>query len=392
MAPMVKDAPACAAADGVQDQSSEPQLGCIDAWQGDATAVPYAVSCQWPMPMPMPMVQSLPSWSSPVWPQMPQLPPGTYFVSPQGSYCLVAPINVNVSAAGLLEALAPKSDAELPAANSTGDSEEQRSTSAEEHESPRMPMEEPMHVMPQGDLAPCGRFKDEMQDELELSPQSESGEAGDETTDELDLEELESAFHDEIAMMNGREMGQEILAMLWERPSRNSRKRSKRTQYEESVMSVETTSRSSRSAKQRLCCNFILRMGSDYVPTIIGKGGINTRSIHEETGCKVRVRGRGSGHKEQHSNQEAPTNLMLAVTSEASNKEGFISAVYLGIRLLWAVDKRFQYDCKMWGIHSSSPAFYISMEDKDLKAELAEVLGRDFTELPDTDEIGERRG
>ena len=111
-----------------------------------------------------------------VWPQMPQLPPGTYFVSPQGSYCLVAPINVNVSAAGLLEAsnqrvqqkvtqepfgcgrswalctcfhgpiieyqelssrhtrpflfetcdlsmaeaLAPKSDAELPAANSTG--------------------------------------------------------------------------------------------------------------------------------------------------------------------------------------------------------------------------------------------------------------------------------
>ena len=106
------------------------------------------------------------------------------------------------------------------------------------------------------------------------------------------------------------------------------------------------------------------------------------------------------------------------MTSEASNKEGFISAVYLGIRLLWAaawtalgngvpvllqhltcdsvsatkVDKRFQYDCKMWGIHSSSPAFYISMEDKDLKAELAEVLGRDFTELPDTDEIGERRG
>lgn len=39
-------------------------------------------------------------------------------------------------------------------------------------------------------------------------------------------------------------------------------------------------------------------------------------AIYESTGCKVRVRGRGSGHLEQSTQAEAPTPLMLAVTAE----------------------------------------------------------------------------
>lgn len=55
-----------------------------------------------------------------------------------------------------------------------------------------------------------------------------------------------------------------------------------------------------RRAGKRFCCNFILSMDSRHVPMVIGKGGENTKAIYMATGCKIRVRGRGSGHKALH--------------------------------------------------------------------------------------------
>ncbi|CAE7191541.1 unnamed protein product [Symbiodinium microadriaticum] len=118
-------------------------------------------------------------------------------------------------------------------------------------------------------------------------------------------------------------------------------------------------------------------MGSDYVPAIIGRCGTNTKSIYEETGCKVRVRGRGSGHKEQGSNKEAPTSLMLAVTAEATNSDGFCRAVAMSLSLLKEVEQRYLYD-HWWP--PESQRFTIHMEHDDLKAVLAEELGESFLE------------
>ncbi|CAE7600613.1 Dnah7 [Symbiodinium natans] len=202
------------------------------------------------------------------------------------------------------------------------------------------------------------------------------------------LQLLHNAFQSDMAAMeNGRKMGQEILKLLQQAedldepleepaPLKVSRTSRRKTRHRD-----DFTDTSSRGGNPRLCCNFILAMGREYVPTIIGRGGANTKSIHEETGCKVRVRGRGSGHLEQQSNEEAPTNLMLAVTAEPGNKEGFIQAVAKSLLLLWNVDERYQQDCRRCGVRPSSPSFYISVENEDVKMELAEVFGKEFTTL-----------
>jgi hypothetical protein len=73
----------------------------------------------------------------------------------------------------------------------------------------------------------------------------------------------------------------------------------------------------------RLWCHFyldpsMLEPGFDLVKKIIGRGGCNTRGIFDATQTKVRVRGKGSGHKEQHNGREAPVPLMIALAAPQS--------------------------------------------------------------------------
>lgn len=104
------------------------------------------------------------------------------------------------------------------------------------------------------------------------------------------------------------------------------------------------------------------------VPMLIGQGGLHMRSIHVATGAKLRIRGRGSGHKE-HLNikgtwVEAPVPLMLAITIDTSPgyTKKFRAAVEGAICLLNQVKERFKNFCEQLGCPSNldlDPMFYI---------------------------------
>merc|ERR1712118_22477 len=57
---------------------------------------------------------------------------------------------------------------------------------------------------------------------------------------------------------------------------------------------------------------------------LIGRGGENTRSIADETGAKLRVRGKGSGHLEGPDNIESDDPLMLCIS--CSDRESYEEA------------------------------------------------------------------
>jgi hypothetical protein len=52
---------------------------------------------------------------------------------------------------------------------------------------------------------------------------------------------------------------------------------------------------------------------------LIGRGGENTKTVNARTGAKVRIRGKGSGHREVRELKEAPVPLMVAITSDAAD-------------------------------------------------------------------------
>mmetsp|Transcript_48389 Transcript_48389/g.115059 ORF Transcript_48389/g.115059 Transcript_48389/m.115059 type:complete len:405 (+) Transcript_48389:127-1341(+) len=78
------------------------------------------------------------------------------------------------------------------------------------------------------------------------------------------------------------------------------------------------------------------------IKKIIGTKGSNTSYIHQETGAKVRVRGRGSGHAEWDDGSEADVPLMLAVTLPWSDPRNFHQAIRLSMDLLEDVERKFQ--------------------------------------------------
>ena len=94
----------------------------------------------------------------------------------------------------------------------------------------------------------------------------------------------------------------------------------------------------------RLWCHiFLNKRHPDFelVPMLIGRFGCNMREIYEATNAKIRVRGRGSGHKEVEGNKEAPVPLMVAVTSENGQLGKFRTAVEMTIRKLRDIQEMF---------------------------------------------------
>lgn len=137
-----------------------------------------------------------------------------------------------------------------------------------------------------------------------------------------------------------------------------------------------------RLPPRRWCC-FYLRMGDapgfDLVPMIIGRQGRNTRSIAEQTGAKVRVRGHGSGHLELSSGREAPAPLMLVVATESENRRGFHLAVDRAAELLRQVEVRYVKHCQAAGLVANTPAFTLGPLSDVLFEELKAACR---TELP----------
>ena len=98
----------------------------------------------------------------------------------------------------------------------------------------------------------------------------------------------------------------------------------------------------------RLWCHIFLNKRHDdfdLVPMLIGRGGKNTRDIYDITGAKIRIRGRGSNHKEIEGIREAPVPLMVAVTSDGANASKFSQAVDMMIAKLNEANKTFAQFC-----------------------------------------------
>ena len=104
------------------------------------------------------------------------------------------------------------------------------------------------------------------------------------------------------------------------------------------------------------------------VPMLIGQGGVHMRRIHIATGAKLRIRGRGSGHKEHLDAKgllvEAPVPLMLAITiaTAPGHTKKFRDAVNSAICLLDEITERFKTFCEQLGCPTNletDPMFYI---------------------------------
>mmetsp|Transcript_50492 Transcript_50492/g.146524 ORF Transcript_50492/g.146524 Transcript_50492/m.146524 type:complete len:362 (+) Transcript_50492:140-1225(+) len=111
----------------------------------------------------------------------------------------------------------------------------------------------------------------------------------------------------------------------------------------------------------RYWCHIFLYKGHpdfDLVPMLIGKGGCNMRDIYLATKAKIRVRGRGSGHLEVDGKREAPVPLMVAVTANKTDADGFKLAIQMTLVRLKAVDEQFHMFCKTRGFQAPASQLF----------------------------------
>mmetsp|Transcript_58184 Transcript_58184/g.138541 ORF Transcript_58184/g.138541 Transcript_58184/m.138541 type:complete len:518 (+) Transcript_58184:141-1694(+) len=101
--------------------------------------------------------------------------------------------------------------------------------------------------------------------------------------------------------------------------------------------------------------------GFDLVPMFIGRSGCNVKKIAEATGAKLRIRGKGSGHKEGPDGEEAPVPLMVAVTTDKTDAEHFREAVRMTLVELQRVSQRFDEFIAKNNKQFSGPYFSIAV-------------------------------
>eukprot|EP00930_Biecheleria_cincta_P026585 TRINITY_DN1871_c0_g3_i1.p1 TRINITY_DN1871_c0_g3~~TRINITY_DN1871_c0_g3_i1.p1 ORF type:complete len:622 (-),score=121.01 TRINITY_DN1871_c0_g3_i1:206-2071(-) len=129
--------------------------------------------------------------------------------------------------------------------------------------------------------------------------------------------------------------------------------------------------------RQRLWAHIYLHMqleGFDLVPRLIGRSGCNMRKIAEATGAKVRIRGRGSGHMEIEGKAEAPTPLMVAVTTDHADPSMFRKSIEMTIKELKAVEGRFHAFCQKQGHVHVGPCYSIGVLQPNATEALAGLL------------------
>jgi len=147
----------------------------------------------------------------------------------------------------------------------------------------------------------------------------------------------------------------------------------KSSQVAELTMSTTTK----KECKRRLWAHIYLDMqepGFDLVPKLIGRNGCNMKNIFEQTRAKVRVRGRGSLHFEPASHMEAPTPLMIAVTTEYGERCMFRKAIQMTLRLLKAVEHSFTTFCAIRGHQFIGPGYSIGLCCNAVSEMLKEVF------------------
>ena len=143
----------------------------------------------------------------------------------------------------------------------------------------------------------------------------------------------------------------------------------------------ESEERKPRSRRARLWAHIYLRMqqdGFDLVPRLIGRKGCNMRRIAEQTSAKVRIRGQGSGHLEIDGKYEAPTPLMIAVTTDHADPQMFKQAMQMTLKVLKAVEGCYHAFCTRNGIEHSGPCYCVGF----LQPKAQEALGSLLDSVP----------
>jgi len=108
---------------------------------------------------------------------------------------------------------------------------------------------------------------------------------------------------------------------------------------------------------------------------LIGRGGKNMRKIYTATNAKIRVRGRGSGHLEVDGKKEAPVPLMVAVTANKADADGFKLAVEMTLANLKDVGESFEQFCHQRGLEPpKEPVYSIGELSKGAELLLRDVL------------------
>lgn len=151
------------------------------------------------------------------------------------------------------------------------------------------------------------------------------------------------------------------------------------------------------SRKPRLWAHIYLHMQGvpefDLVPRLIGRGGCNMKKISEETKAKIRVRGQGSGHLEENGRggpkAEAPTPLMVAVTTDFADGTSFKIAVGQIVKVLQGVEQKFRAHCLKKNHVHEGPCYSQGLVPDDARQVLGALL-QDIPEQPPTSEAGRR--
>eukprot|EP00418_Pyrodinium_bahamense_P071933 CAMPEP_0179096262 /NCGR_PEP_ID=MMETSP0796-20121207/44245_1 /TAXON_ID=73915 /ORGANISM="Pyrodinium bahamense, Strain pbaha01" /LENGTH=142 /DNA_ID=CAMNT_0020793979 /DNA_START=55 /DNA_END=481 /DNA_ORIENTATION=- len=111
------------------------------------------------------------------------------------------------------------------------------------------------------------------------------------------------------------------------------------------------------------------------------------RRIAEVTGAKIRIRGRGSGHLEIDGKSEAPTPLMVAVTTDKVDEAGFRAAIEAVLKELRSTEQRFRAFCEKQHVKHEGPCFSIGL----LPDAARSCLGAIFQGVPEANSGGHAR-
>jgi len=98
------------------------------------------------------------------------------------------------------------------------------------------------------------------------------------------------------------------------------------------------------------------------------------RKIAEETNAKVRIRGKGSGHLEVDGKLEAPTPLMVAVTTDHEQQIAFSRAIEMTLQELRKVERRYQTWCHKKNVAPEGPYFSIGLLSEGANTVLGNLL------------------
>lgn len=112
-----------------------------------------------------------------------------------------------------------------------------------------------------------------------------------------------------------------------------------------------------RGRRAALVCNIELRAPASYqlVPRLLAGGGARIRAIHEATGVKLRIRGRGSRHLEGWRGVEAPCPLALVISAPRGQRQAFREATSLAIEMLREEERIYKYSCRQLGGQRQRP-------------------------------------